>query len=122
MKKIKNKLQQMIKNIKTFFINKLCVSLKKETNIINEEKISKFKKIKIIYYKILIILQMKESEEKNIIDVSLMTIALSGATGGAVIGSMVGGLVGGIIGSGVGTIITGYAEFESRRERRKSWW
>ena len=32
MKKIKNKLQQMIKNIKTFFINKLCVSLRTNDN------------------------------------------------------------------------------------------
>ena len=49
MKKIKNKSQQMIKNIKTFFINKLCVSSKKETEKFGEnEKSGKFGFFKIL--------------------------------------------------------------------------
>jgi len=51
MKRIKNKLQQKIKTIKTVFIRMLCVSLKKdstttENNLCEYEKIGKFEKIK----------------------------------------------------------------------------
>jgi len=50
MKRIKNKLQQKIKAIKTVFIRMLCVSLKKgstttENNLCENEKIGKFEKI-----------------------------------------------------------------------------
>ena len=126
MKRIKNKLQQKIKTIKTVFIRLLCVSLKKNTtttenNLCENEKIGKFEKIKRYVLKFLQMEENKvnETEEKNVIDMTLMTIALSGATGGAVIGTMIGGVVGGIIGGIGGTVISGYAEFESRRERRK---
>lgn len=49
MKTKENKLQQFIKNIKTFFINKLCVSLRRDTNttkkgLSEKDKCGKFEK------------------------------------------------------------------------------
>ena len=79
------------------------------------------KKILYFWKKILKFLQMDEEkkQEENIIDTSLITVALSGATGGAMIGGFFGGIIGGIVGGVAGTAITGFSEYENRRERRK---
>lgn len=70
---------------------------------------------------ILIFFQMDELDNKKdeLIDTSLITVALSGATGGAMIGAFIGGIVGAIVGGAGGTLITGISEFENRKMRRK---
>lgn len=65
--------------------------------------------------------EMEEDKEdkENIIDTSLITIALSGTTGGAVIGATFFGLVGGVVGGVAGTLVTGYSEYSNRKQRRQ---